>query len=232
MFFCVKFSSMKVVLYAVVASATISVTASATEANDIVVVPPAALPQSAQIAGQSMTLHAFNDGKTYLYIEQQQLGRLLILDVTDPAHIREAGAANLDLPVAFEFSSNLGFSAGLVCFPGRQGYAVMSFETALQPTLSAVNPTLGNSEKGQIAPNVLLASEESSQVCAATTDDLNVVDSATALAPHLLSTVKNVHKTVVRKETGTTFLLGENGLTVIRQPRVELRYRQESSYAS
>jgi hypothetical protein len=53
--------------------------------ESIVILRPVDLPQAAQTPGQSIKLFALTNGRTYLYIEQQQLGRLVILDVTDPA---------------------------------------------------------------------------------------------------------------------------------------------------
>jgi hypothetical protein len=46
----------------------------------------------------------------------------------------------------------------------------------------------------------------------------------TSSAPRLLATVANVTKQATRRETGTTFPLGENGVTVVRQVNVERQY--------
>jgi hypothetical protein len=35
-----------------------------------------------------------------------------------------------------------------------------------------------------------------------------------------------------RNETGTTFLLGHDGLTIIRRPQVEYRYKSEQGYGT
>jgi hypothetical protein len=51
--------------------------------------------------------------------------------------------------------------------------------------------------------------------------DFQVVDVSTPLNPVLLTTIKQVEHRIVNDETGTTFLLGTDGLTVIRQPSVE-----------
>jgi len=45
---------------------------------DILVVPPSALPESAQQASQDLLLHYNGSGTPYLYLEQQQGARLTI----------------------------------------------------------------------------------------------------------------------------------------------------------
>lgn len=99
---------LKMLLLAAMASATVSLAEVASGSKDIVVLQPQDLPQAARIAGQSMELHSLGNGKTYLYIEQQQLGRLVILDVTDPARITQVGSVSLETPAVFDFSSPWG----------------------------------------------------------------------------------------------------------------------------
>ena len=58
------------------------------------------------------------------------------------------------------------------------------------------------------------------------------MDSFNPANPRLLATVKNVQKEVEKDDTGTTFLLGADGLTVIRRPDVEQQYELDSNYAN
>jgi hypothetical protein len=51
-----------------------------------------------------------------------------------------------------------------------------------------------------------------------------VVGSFNLANPVLLDTVRLVTDKTTRDETGTTFLLGSEGLTIIRRPRVEEEY--------
>jgi len=44
--------------------------------------------------------------------------------------------------------------------------------------------------------------------------------------------VKHVKKELVNESMGTTYLLGEEGLTVVRRPAVELTERQQSTYSN
>src|SRR5439155_24536589 len=65
-----------------VASAAIETQdASAGSSNNIVLVRPAGLPEWARKAGEAMFLREAHDGRTVLYIEQDQGTALAILDV-------------------------------------------------------------------------------------------------------------------------------------------------------
>jgi hypothetical protein len=55
--------------------------------------------------------------------------------------------------------------------------------------------------------------------------DYQVVDISSPSQPVLLTTVKEVKHEVVKDDTGTTFLLGSEGLTVVRRIRVENDYK-------
>jgi hypothetical protein len=54
--------------------------------------------------------------------------------------------------------------------------------------------------------------------------DYQVIDITTSV-PTQLVTVKDVKHRTTNDETGTTFLLGNDGLTVVRRPRVEEEYK-------
>ena len=127
---------LKMLLLAATASATVALAQVASEYKDIVVLQPQDLPEAARIAGQSMELHSLGNGKTYLYIEQQQLGQMVILDITNPARIKQVASTSLQVPAAFYFSSPLGDSADLVCFRDHPGFAVMNFKNPKNPELT------------------------------------------------------------------------------------------------
>lgn len=59
----------------------------------------------------------------------------------------------------------------------------------------------------------------------ATPRDYQVVDISSPSEPTLLATVAQVKHKLVKDDTGTTFLLGSEGLTVIRRPRIEDDYK-------
>ncbi|HUD65435.1 MAG TPA: hypothetical protein VMQ17_12690 [Candidatus Sulfotelmatobacter sp.] len=57
--------------------------------------------------------------------------------------------------------------------------------------------------------------------------DYNLVDVSNPVHPTPVATIKQVKHKVVNEETGTTYLLGSEGLTVIRRPRVEEDHKIE-----
>src|SRR5205085_10129452 len=78
-----------------VASAAIGTQgASAGSSNNIVLVPPAGLADSARKAGETICLREAHDGRTGRYMEQDWGTALAILDVTDRPHV------NRDVSVA------------------------------------------------------------------------------------------------------------------------------------
>ena len=78
------------------------------------------LPEQAQAPGNSLFLHSDNAGSTYLYIEQQQGGRLSVFDVTDPARIKLVVSTPLAAEGAFDFVRPLGDYAELAYFRDSQ----------------------------------------------------------------------------------------------------------------
>ena len=62
--------------------------------------------------------------------------------------------------------------------------------------------------------------------------DYQVIDISSPSDPHLLTTVKEVKHQVVNEDTGTTFLLGSDGLTVIRRLNVENDYKNNQLRSS
>src|SRR6266849_9179153 len=124
---------------AAVAALTVTGRADArSHSNKLIVVRPAELPELAQGPGQAMTLHATGDGRTILYIEQNHGARLAIFDVTDPAHVKQEGSAQVDAPGSFDFVSSLGDNAELVRFRNGQGEAILNMRKVKTPTLNKI----------------------------------------------------------------------------------------------
>jgi hypothetical protein len=93
------FKSVRMTMAAAIAAGVLATpTAFAKPADRLVLVPPASLPTAAREGGDSMFLHAADDGRMFLYIRRKQGMELAMLDVTDPAHIRGAAAAPFTAP--------------------------------------------------------------------------------------------------------------------------------------
>jgi hypothetical protein len=167
--------------------------------NNIVLVPPVDLPELARQGGDSMFLNETIDGKTLLYIEQDQGARLATFDVTDPAHVKGAGSVKLDVSGPFDFVSPVGNEEELVRFRQNQQDAVLDLHK-----VPSINPVLG------LTFQDTQTSRDDHLVETAYPQDLS----------HVLG-VNQVREKVTNAKTGTTYLLTENGLYLIRRPDVE-----------
>jgi hypothetical protein len=192
--------------------------------KDLVVMESSDLPEQAQAPGNSLFLHSDNAGRTYLYVEQQQGARLSAFDVTDPARIKLVASTPLAAEGAFDFVRPLSDNAELVYFRGSQKEAVLDVRKAKRPVLRII-PTvtdLGLAES--VGESGLLVTRQGHQYVPAVARDYQVVDIA-ASEPAQLATIKDVKHRVTNDETGTTFLLGRDGLTVVRRLDVESDYK-------
>jgi hypothetical protein len=208
---------------AVVAAFTLTGQAEAkSRANRIVVERPADLPELAQKAGQAMLLHNTEDGRTLLYIEQNRGAQLAIFDVSDPAHVKEEGSAQLDAPGAFDFISSLGDYAELVRFRRGQGEAVLNLHNVKDPTLTRIQGLDFQGSTRRLGDDgLIIASQPTVQSGAIDPTDYEVVDISNPLHPSTVADMKRVFEEVTNDETGTTFVLTPDGLYLIRRPDVE-----------
>jgi hypothetical protein len=206
---------------AIVATGIVAVpTVHAHPSGKLILVPPADLPAMARQTGESMLLHGTLDDKTHLYIEQSHGARLSIFDVTDPGHIKDEGSVQLTARGPFDFVLSLGSQAELVRFRADQGYAVLDLHKVKGPTLEEVQgltlkgPAMPLGGDGLIVTSRADADEQP-------TRDYQVVDTTNTQEGSRVFNVKGVREEITKNNTGTTFLLAEGGLYVIRRPAVE-----------
>jgi hypothetical protein len=195
------------------------------KSNDIIVLQPTDLPEQAQTPGNSFFLYSDNDGSTYLYIEQQQGARLTTFNVTDPSKIKFVSSTMLTSPAPFDFVRPVGGRAELIRFRDGKGVAVLDLHTAIKPTVKIIS---GLSESGSTEPlgeQAFMLISEPYNYIRAIPRDYQVIDISSPSDPLLVTTVKEVKHRVVNGDTGTTFLLGSGGLTVIRRLSVENDYK-------
>ena len=190
----------------------------------LVVVEPRDLPEQAQTPGNSLFLHSDSAGSTYLYIEQQRGARLSAFDVTDPAHIKLVVSMPLAAEGAFDFVRPLGDHAELVHFRDSQKEAVLDVRKANKPVLRGIPSVTDVGAAETLGESSLLVTGHDYMYVPAVARDYQVVDIA-ASYPAQLATVKDVKHRVTNDETGTTFLLGSDGLTVVRRLRIENDYK-------
>ncbi len=192
--------------------------------KQLVVMEAPDLPEQAQTPGNSLFLHSDSAGSTYLYIEQQRGARLSVFDVTDPARIRLVVSTPLAAEGAFDFVRPIGDHAELVYFRDSQKEAVLDLRKAKRPMLRTISTVTDLGPAQTLGQNGLLVTSQPHHYAPAVARDYQVIDIA-ASVPTQLATVKDVKHRASNDETGTTFLLGSDGLTVVRRLRVEEEYK-------
>ena len=216
---------------AIVASGAVAApTAYAKPANNLIFVPPAELPPAVRQGGDAMFLHQTFDGRTLLYVEQGNGSVLAALDVTDPGHVKAEGSVQLGAAGAFDFVSALGEQAELIRFRQGQQDAVLDLRKITSPALKQVpgltlrGPTVLLGGDGFMVGPPLAADSQP-------TRDYQVIDTADARRLDRVFNVKQVRQQIANQNTGTTFLLADSGLYLIRRPAVEadLQFRQSIS---
>ena len=198
------------------------------KSNDLVVMEPRDLPEQAQTPGNSLFLHSDNAGGTYLYVEQQQGARLSVFDVTDPARIKLVVSMPLPAQGAFDFVRPLGYSAELVHFRDSQTEAVLDLRKAKRPVLRMISAMTDLGPAEPLGQSGFLVTTQAHKYTLAVARDYQVIDVASSI-PAQLATVKEVKHRVTNDYTGTTFLLGSDGLTVVRRLGVENDYKEQQS---
>ena len=182
------------------------------------------LPEQAQARGNSLFLHSDNAGRTYLYVEQLQGTRLSVFDVTDPARIKLVVSMPVAAEGAFDFVRPLSNNAELVYFRDGQKEAVLDLRKANRPAFRLISTVTDLGPAETLGENGLIVASQPYKYVSAVGRDYQVIDIA-ASVPTQLATVNDVRHRVTNNETGTTFLLGPNGLTVVRRLSVESDYK-------
>jgi len=93
------------------------------------------------------------------------------------------------------------------------------------PTLHMVNALAEGGATEALGESGFLMVNEPYNYVRATPRDYQVVDISSPSEPTLLATIAQVKHKVVNNDTGTTFLLGSEGLTVVRRTSVENDYK-------
>ena len=195
------------------------------KSGELVVMEPQNLPEAAQVGGNSFFLHADDAGSTYLYVEQQQGARLTVFNVTDPGHIKMVSSTPLTVEGSFDFVRALDGRAELIRFRDGKGVAVLDLTKASKPSLRIVSTLLDPGQTEPLGESGFLAVNEPYNYVRAVPRDYQVVDISTPSDPALLTTVKQVKHRVVNDDTGTTFLIGSEGIRVVRRMSVENDYK-------
>jgi hypothetical protein len=208
-------------VFAIAATGTLAAPAAYSRiSNNLIVVPPNDLPELARQTGEAMLLHDTTDGRTLLYIEQNHGAQLAMFDVTDPGHVKGEGSVQIDAPGPFDFVSPLGGRAEVVRFRQGQESGLLDLHKVNLPKLTKVQGlTLHGATMALGDDGFTVTSGADSNVQSAR--DFQVVDTASVGDLNHVFDIKEVREELTKHDTGTTFLLTQNGLYVVRRPAVE-----------
>ena len=176
--------------------------------KDLVLVPQQKLPVATQQLSEAELLHPVSCDTSYLYLEQRGGTQLLVLDVSDPGHARLKASVALPVRSSFRFVQPLNRTQELIRYDDGSGYAVLHLEHAKQPFVTAAN-TNGSErlEPGLVSPPPLEA---------VAPQEYRLIDKNGAATP-----IPGVLQIATDAENGATYLVGEHGLTIVRDPHVE-----------
>jgi hypothetical protein len=219
------------VLAATVFAATIAAQAAvASRSKAIVVETPADLPEVAQAATEAIYLHPAGNGSELLYLEQGQGSKLAILDVTDPAQIKSIGRVSIAANAPYDFVKETGPSAVLVRYRDHSGFAVIDLRHAEKPVLANAPQVAASGYVDELGQDALLLTPANFDVQNPHTAGVyQVVDFSRASNPVVLATVAGVKQSVSNDATGTLYLLGQDGLTAVRQTAIEREHAAEET---
>jgi hypothetical protein len=193
-------------------------TVCANPTHKLVLVPPAELPALTQQGGEAMLLKNTIDGRTVLYVEQNQGIQLAIFDVTDPGHIKSEGAVQLDASGPFDFAAAVGNDAELIRFRRGDEDAILDLQHEKTPRLKPVH---GLTLQGPVTRLGNEGFTVRSETPGLLDRDYQVVDTSNLQDLNGALDVSGVRAQATNASTGTTFLLTDHGLYVIRRPGVE-----------
>jgi hypothetical protein len=200
-----------------------------TRSQTLVVQSPSDLPVLAQKGGEAIYLHDNGQGTTVLYVEAENGSKLIVLDVSDPAKIRRVSEAPLAASSAFDFVWLIGDDV-LIRYRNGSGDALLSFKHYKQPQLVDAS-AFGSSEVLEAVgqSGLLLAAANVVHDPASDPQSYQLLDTAGTSGPRLLATILGVKQRLSNPDTGTLFLLNDDGVTLIRQPRIEKQHEEPRS---
>jgi hypothetical protein len=201
----------------------------AAHSASIIVEQPSTLPELAQIGNEAMYLQDTNDGRTFLYIEATGGQKLSILNVTNPAAIKGVALVAIAAPSPFDFVQSVGDYAALIRYRNHSGFAVLNFRNYNHPEVTSASQFALADSVEKLGTNGLLLTSDGSPNApfAKTLQNYNVVDTTNPTQPALLATISGVKQRLSKADTGTLFLLSDNGVTVVRRLHVEAEHTIE-----
>ena len=216
-------SALFVAIFASITTTQAEERAHAAHFGSIIVEQPSALPEIAQIKNEAMYLYNATDGQTLLYIEAAGGQKLSILDVTNPASIKKVAMVAVAAPSPFDFVLNIGDTAALIRYRDNSGFAVLNLSNYDHPTVVAAPQFVLANYAEKLGTNGLLLTTSENRIAShmIARQNYSIVDTTNPSQPVTLATIQGVKERLLKADTGTLFLLSDNGVTVVRRLRIE-----------
>jgi len=193
--------------------------------TNIVVAPLATASELAQQPSEDILLHVNGAGEPYLYVEQQEGARLVVLNVDDLAHVRVVASVATGLSRPFDFVQPISDTLEQIRFRDGSGSALVNLQRAKSPQIVNVEPTLAVPVEALGNSGYLFVITNPTQLPASIASrNYRVTDNGRPL-----QTIAGVTRIAERADTGTVFLLGVQGITVIRSLSTEQQYTAEEA---
>jgi hypothetical protein len=117
-------------------------------------------------------------------------------------------------------------------YRNHSGFAVINFKKFKKPVLTEVPQLEHPAEVEAFGHSGLLLTSMNHPITQAEDPQYELFDVSNPSNPTALATIHGVTQSMERPETGTVFMLSNNGLIVIRRPNVEQEYQLESTYTN
>jgi hypothetical protein len=191
------------------------------------------LPAQSAIAEnscQDLLLRADGDGSMYLYVEQQQGALLAVFDVTDPEHMKLVASSPSAARGAYDFVGPVK-DGELVSFRDGSGSAVLDLHKAKAPRLSVSSTLVADAVGATHRSLISYDAQGQGQIqIAPTVQPRSVQFVSRGRHARVLASLGNVTRMVERAETGTTFLLADGKVRIVRSHDAELQYEDQQVF--
>jgi hypothetical protein len=121
----------------------------------------------------------------------------------------------------------------LIQFRDNSGFATLDFRHSKKPVLTATPDVMNAGYVEALGGTGLLLNATGTFVePTRKAQDYRVIDISQPSKPSLLAAVPGVKQRIAKEDTGTLFLLTDDGLTTVRQPEVEQEHQTEIAQQS
>jgi hypothetical protein len=186
--------------------------------DGLIVVPANKLPPQARQPGQSMTLYLIEPGLLYLYVEQDNGNQLAVFDVSNPHKIKFKKMVALNAPAPFDFVQSIGSRTDMIRYRDGRGTALIDLSKPKSPRLVAVNDPAA---EAYVLPMHTRADTTPGRAVEFQEQPLQDYQILTPASSQPVAVIKGVQQEQIDDATGTIYLLGGDGLTVVRNPGCE-----------